>query len=68
MRWRGDECELADGVKQGIETVAQRLHTQPNLVDQWVGPFQFRVPKQHPTSSFPIQGLQHGSLETLKVD
>lgn len=34
MCWRGDGCELANGLKQGIETVAQHLQTQADLVDQ----------------------------------
>jgi len=34
MCWRGDECELANGLRQGIETVARHLQTQADLVDQ----------------------------------
>lgn len=34
MCWRGDGCELANGLRQGIETVAQHLQTQADLVDQ----------------------------------
>ena len=39
MCWKGDGCELADGLKHGIETVAQHLQTQADLVDQRVRPF-----------------------------
>jgi len=67
MCWRGDGCELADGLKQGIDTVAQHLQTQADLVDQRVRPFQFHLSKWQPTSSFQTRGLQHGSLEALKV-
>lgn len=67
MCWRGDECELADGLKQGIETVAQHLQTQADLVDQRVSPFQFHISRRQPTNFFQTRGLQHGSLEALKV-
>jgi len=34
MCWRGDGCELANGLNQGIGAIAQHLQTQADLVDQ----------------------------------
>lgn len=67
MCWRGDECELANGLKQGIETVARHLQTQADLVDQRVSPFRFHFVKLRLTGLFQTQGLQHETLEALKV-
>ena len=36
MCWRGEGCELGNGLKHGIESVAQHLQTQADLVDQRV--------------------------------
>ena len=67
MCWRGDGCELSNGLKQGIESVAQHLQTQADLVDQRVRLLRFHLSKRRPTNSFQTRGLQHGSLESLKV-
>jgi sorting nexin-8 len=36
MCWRGNGCDLANGLKQSIETVAQHLQNQADLVDHRV--------------------------------
>jgi sorting nexin-8 len=32
--WRGEDCELSGGVKQGLERVSEHLQIQADLVDQ----------------------------------
>lgn len=34
--WRGDECELCDGVRQGIEHVASHTQQQSDLLERRV--------------------------------
>lgn len=68
MCWRGDGCELANGLKQGIDTIAQHLQTQADLVDQRVRSFLFHLLKQQLTNFFQTRGLQNGTLEALKVN
>jgi sorting nexin-8 len=36
--WRGDDCELCDGVRQGIGHVAAHTQRHSDLVEQRVGP------------------------------
>ena len=67
MCWRGEECEVANGLRHGIETVAQHLQTQADLVDQRVRPFLLPLPKQLLTRFYQTRELQHTSLESLKV-
>ena len=67
MCWRGDGCELANGLKHSIDTVAQHLQTQADLVDHRVRSFLFHLLKRQLTNSFQTRELQHGTLEALKV-
>jgi sorting nexin-8 len=34
--WRGDDCELCDGVRHGVEQVAQHTQTHSDLLEQRV--------------------------------
>ena len=67
MCWRGDGCDLANGLKQGIETVAHHLQTQADLVDQRVrlfrSPFETTANEFLPDTGTPAWNF--GILEGL---
>lgn len=64
--WRGDECDLCNGVRQGIGCIAEHTQQQSDLLEQRVcPPLLFRV--ETGTELSKTQSLLRSTLESLKV-
>lgn len=64
--WRGEDCELSEGVKQGVRRVSEHTQRQADILEQRVRYFRFslRFSTQH---SGQTQRLLYTTLEGLKV-
>lgn len=66
--WRGDECELCDGVRQGIAHVASHTQRQSDLLEQRVSVLLYLVLLiEHFTSDECIALLDIGSAEGKRI-
>ncbi|KAG1767166.1 hypothetical protein EV702DRAFT_1147692 [Suillus placidus] len=67
--WRGDECELCDGVRQGIAQVASHTQQQSDLLEQRVSVLLYLVSLllEHFTSDEYIALLNVGGAEGKRM-